>query len=125
MTWSRSGTVSTAFDGTCAYSAGPVEIAIPDGDGEIIIDTAETPIHLFDERAHARPGGAHRGELRQLRVLDSGGRAVGAGARSLRGLQRLGRRRHHQRHDRQQHVDLGMDVPPPVIPDCDLAGAQA
>jgi hypothetical protein len=43
MTWSRSGSVPTAFDGACYYSAGPVEIAIPDGDGEIIIDTAEVP----------------------------------------------------------------------------------
>jgi hypothetical protein len=43
MTWSRSGAVPTAFDGMCSYSAGPVEIAIPDGDGDIIIDTAATP----------------------------------------------------------------------------------
>jgi hypothetical protein len=43
MTWSRSGSVPTAFDGACYYSAGPVEIAIPDGDGGIIIDTAGTP----------------------------------------------------------------------------------
>jgi hypothetical protein len=43
LTWSRSGSVPTAFDGLCAYSAGPLEIAIPDGDGGIIIDTATTP----------------------------------------------------------------------------------
>jgi hypothetical protein len=43
MTWSRSGAVPTAFDGLCSYSAGPVEIAIPDGDGGIIIDTAASP----------------------------------------------------------------------------------
>jgi hypothetical protein len=43
MTWTRSGTIATAFDGMCAYSAGPVEVAIPEGDGEIIIDTAASP----------------------------------------------------------------------------------
>lgn len=43
MTWSRSGAVPTAFDGLCYHSAGPVEIAIPDGDGQIIIDTAASP----------------------------------------------------------------------------------
>lgn len=43
MSWSRSGSVPTAFDGACYYSAGPVEIAIPDGDGQIIIDTAGVP----------------------------------------------------------------------------------
>jgi hypothetical protein len=43
MTWSRSGTVPTAFDGPCSYSAGPVEISIPDGDGQIVIDTSGNP----------------------------------------------------------------------------------
>jgi hypothetical protein len=43
MTWMRSGAVGTAFDGPCAYSAGPVEIAIPDGDGSIVIDTSASP----------------------------------------------------------------------------------
>jgi hypothetical protein len=43
LTWSRSGAVPTAFDGLCTYSAGPVEIPIPDGDGQIIIDTAAAP----------------------------------------------------------------------------------
>jgi hypothetical protein len=43
MTWSRSGSVPTAFDGLCSYSAGPIEIPIPDGDGGIIIDTAAAP----------------------------------------------------------------------------------
>ncbi|HEU4747221.1 MAG TPA: hypothetical protein VFS56_01880 [Gemmatimonadaceae bacterium] len=43
MTWIRSGSVPTAFDGPCAYSAGPVEIPIPDGDGQIVIDTAASP----------------------------------------------------------------------------------
>lgn len=43
MTWSRSGAVPTAYDGLCTYSAGPVEIAIPDGDGQIIIDTSASP----------------------------------------------------------------------------------
>ena len=43
MTWSRSGSVPTAFDGPCSYSAGPVEIPIPDGDGQIVIDTAGNP----------------------------------------------------------------------------------
>lgn len=43
MTWSRSGSVPTAFDGPCSYSAGPVEIPIPDGDGQIVIDTAGSP----------------------------------------------------------------------------------
>jgi hypothetical protein len=43
MTWSRSGAVPTAFDGMCSYSAGPIEIAIPDRDGSIIIDTAASP----------------------------------------------------------------------------------
>jgi hypothetical protein len=43
MTWSRTGAVPTAFDGMCTYSAGPVEIPIPDRDGGIIIDTAATP----------------------------------------------------------------------------------
>jgi len=43
MTWTRSGSVPTAFDGPCAYTAGPVEIAIPDGDGQIVIDTSASP----------------------------------------------------------------------------------
>jgi hypothetical protein len=43
MTWGRSGSVATAFDGMCFYSAGPVEIAISGDDGGIIIDTAATP----------------------------------------------------------------------------------
>ena len=43
MSWTRSGSVPTAFDGPCSYSAGPVEIAIPDGDGGIIIDTSASP----------------------------------------------------------------------------------
>ncbi len=43
MTWSRSGTVATAFDGMCAYSAGPIQVAIAAEDGGIIIDTAATP----------------------------------------------------------------------------------
>jgi hypothetical protein len=43
LTWSRSGTLSTAFDGMCAYSVGPLEVPIPDGDGEIVIDTSVTP----------------------------------------------------------------------------------
>jgi len=43
MTWMRSGAVPTAFDGPCSYSAGPIEIAIPDGDGQIVIDTAAVP----------------------------------------------------------------------------------
>jgi hypothetical protein len=43
MTWTRSGSVPTAFDGPCSYSAGPVEIAIPDGDGQITIDTTASP----------------------------------------------------------------------------------
>jgi hypothetical protein len=42
-TWSRTGTVPTAYDGPCAYSAGPLQFAIPDGDGQIVIDTAGTP----------------------------------------------------------------------------------
>jgi hypothetical protein len=64
MTWSRSGAVPTAFDGMCSYSAGPVEIAIPDGDGEIIIDTAATP-------ATYSMGGLTRGE--QIRVAENCG----------------------------------------------------
>lgn len=42
MQWSRSGTIKTLFDGDCAYSTGTVEVPIPAGDGEIIIDTAGT-----------------------------------------------------------------------------------
>lgn len=41
MTWSRSGTVKTAFDAYCAYSFGPMEVAMADGDGELIIDTSQ------------------------------------------------------------------------------------
>ncbi len=43
LTWTRSGAVPTAFDGLCSYSAGPVQVPIPEGDGEIIIDTGTTP----------------------------------------------------------------------------------
>lgn len=43
MVWSRSGTIETAFDGECAYSAGPLEVPILVDDGEIIIDTSVTP----------------------------------------------------------------------------------
>ena len=65
MTWSRSGAVPTAFDGMCSYSAGPVEIAIPDGDGDIIIDTAATP-HTYTM------GGLTRGP--EIRVAENCGK---------------------------------------------------
>jgi hypothetical protein len=64
LTWSRSGAVPTAFDGMCSYSAGPVEIAIPDGDGDIIIDTAATP-HTYTM------GGLTRGP--EIRVAENCG----------------------------------------------------
>jgi len=38
MTWIQSGSVLTN-DGQCAYSAGPVEVAMQAGDGEIRVDT--------------------------------------------------------------------------------------
>jgi hypothetical protein len=43
MQWSRSGTIKTLLDGMCAYSTGPLAVVVNAGDGEIIIDTAETP----------------------------------------------------------------------------------
>lgn len=50
MYWSRSGTIHTVLDGDCHYSAGPIEVPIQPGDGEILIDTTTTP-HTYTMHA--------------------------------------------------------------------------
>jgi hypothetical protein len=43
MTWSRSGSIKTLLDGDCFYAFDPIQFPIAANDGEIIIDTGETP----------------------------------------------------------------------------------
>ena len=96
------------------YSAGPVEVAIPEGDGEIVIDTAATP-HTYSM------SGLTRGP--EVRVAENCGnyafstRAGGSWAPALGhadGFTVSADGGTISGFDEQLHVDLGMDVPQAV-----------